>query len=129
MSWGLTTVRAILMNAKYTGRQVWNRQPAYYMPAHLPGPFRTQRWARADQWMVSRSVVHPPLVSEQDFVAVQAVRAHPVTAGCMCLWVCRAAGGAAASSRASGLARLLRQQGLIVICSEADCALEPQVPA
>lgn len=25
-SWGLTTVRAILMNAKYTGRQVWTRR-------------------------------------------------------------------------------------------------------
>lgn len=159
-------------------------QPAYYTPAHLPGPFRTQRRARADQWVVSRSVVHPPLVSEQDFVAVQAVRAHPapgdgrayVLMGLLrCGWCgrrlescwshgraayrCqhgntsakRAAGrrrnlylredhlveaiqallvqnDAAISSRASGLAQLLRQRGLVVICSESDCTLEPQVP-
>jgi DNA invertase Pin-like site-specific DNA recombinase len=69
--WGLTTVQAILSNAKYTGRQVWNRQPAYHTPAHLPGPFRTQRWADADQWVVSTKMVHPALVSEADFIAVQ----------------------------------------------------------
>jgi site-specific DNA recombinase len=34
-AWGLTTVRAILANAKYTGRQVWNRQPAHHSPTHL----------------------------------------------------------------------------------------------
>ncbi|WP_238005914.1 recombinase family protein [Dactylosporangium sp. AC04546] len=76
-AWGLTTVRAILMNAKYTGRQVWNRQPAHHTPPHLPGPFKTQRWAATEQWVVSRQIAHPPLVSEQDFIAVQAVQALP----------------------------------------------------
>ncbi|MFG2045495.1 hypothetical protein [Dactylosporangium sp. NPDC048998] len=33
------------------------------------------------------------------------------------------------SSRASGLAQQLRECGLVVICSEASCALEPQSPA
>ncbi|GAB3843394.1 hypothetical protein GCM10027610_055850 [Dactylosporangium cerinum] len=71
LGWAATTVRAILGNAKYTGRQVWNRQPARYTPPHLPGPFRTQEWAGADQWVISVKVAHPPLVSEVDFVAVQ----------------------------------------------------------
>jgi hypothetical protein len=75
--WGLTTIRAILSNVKYTGRQVWNRQPAYYTPAHLPGPFRTQRWASSDQWVISKQVAHPALVSDADFVAAQQVSAPP----------------------------------------------------
>ena len=28
LAWSLTTVRAILANPRYTGRQVWNRQPS-----------------------------------------------------------------------------------------------------
>ena len=74
--WGLTTVRAILGNAKYTGRQVWNRQPARHTPAHLPGPFKVQQWAGAQEWVVSRAAVHPALVSEADFVAVQELAAQ-----------------------------------------------------
>lgn len=27
-AWALTTVRTILTNLRYTGRQVWNRQPS-----------------------------------------------------------------------------------------------------
>lgn len=69
--WMLTTVQAILGNAKYTGRQVWNRQPAHHTPPHLPGPSRVQRWTGTDDWVVSAKVVHPALVSDADFVAVQ----------------------------------------------------------
>ena len=65
--WALTTVRAVLSNAKYTGRQVWNRQPGRYTPPHLPGPFKTQRWAGTDQWVISKHLAHPALVSEADF--------------------------------------------------------------
>ncbi|GAA4256347.1 recombinase family protein [Dactylosporangium darangshiense] len=73
--WATTTVRSILGNAKYTGRQVWNRQPARYTPPHLPGPFRTQCWARPEQWVISSQVAHPALVSEADFVALQQLAA------------------------------------------------------
>jgi site-specific DNA recombinase len=76
-SWNLTTVRAILSNVKYTGRQVWNRQPAHHTPAHLPGPLRTQRWASTDQWVISKQQAHPALVSEADFIAAQEVTAQP----------------------------------------------------
>ncbi|MFG2044919.1 recombinase family protein [Dactylosporangium sp. NPDC048998] len=75
VGWATTTVRSILGNARYTGRQVWNRQPARYSPPHLPGPFRTQCWVRPDQWVVSVKVAHPALVSEADFVAVQQLAA------------------------------------------------------
>jgi hypothetical protein len=73
--WGLTTVRAILFNIKYTGRQAWNRQPAHHTPAHLPGPFRTQRRTSADQWVISKRIAHPALVSEADFIAAQKITA------------------------------------------------------
>ena len=36
--WSLTTVRAILANPRYTGRQVWNRQPAAMDLIDLPTP-------------------------------------------------------------------------------------------
>jgi site-specific DNA recombinase len=72
-----TTVRAILSNVKYTGRQVWNRQSAHHTPAHMPGPFRTQRWASTDQWVISKQLAHPALVSEVDFIAAQEVTAMP----------------------------------------------------
>jgi len=75
--WGLTTVQAILANVKYTGRQVWNRQPAHHTPAHLPGPFKTQRWARTSEWVMSRQLAHPALVSEADFIAAQEITALP----------------------------------------------------
>ncbi|MER7006402.1 recombinase family protein [Dactylosporangium sp. NPDC000555] len=75
--WGLTTVQAILANVKYTGRQVWNRQPAHHTPAHLPGPFKTQRWARTSEWVISKQMVHPALVSEADFIAAQEITALP----------------------------------------------------
>jgi site-specific DNA recombinase len=73
----LTTVQAILSNVKYTGRQVWNRRPAHHTPAHVPGPFKTQRWASTDQWVFSERLAHPALVSEADFVATQRVTALP----------------------------------------------------
>jgi site-specific DNA recombinase len=76
--WALTTVRAVLSNAKYTGRQVWNRQPGRYTPPHLPGPFKTQRWAGTDQWVISKRLAHPALVSEADFIVAQQTTALPV---------------------------------------------------
>src|SRR4051794_33956434 len=75
--WGVTTVRAILSNVKYTGRQVWNRRPAHHTPTQIPGPFRTQRWTSTDQWVTSAQQAHPPLVSEADFIAAQDVTALP----------------------------------------------------
>lgn len=74
---GLTTVRAILPNVKYTGRQVWNRQPGHHTPAHIPGPFRAQRWASTDQWVISKQLAHPALVSGADFIAAQEISALP----------------------------------------------------
>lgn len=77
--WSLTTARAILANPRYTGRQVWNRQPT---ATDLIDPWNTglghrqvQRWALPDGWVISARPAHPALVSEEDFIAAQGIRA------------------------------------------------------
>ncbi|MGW2940015.1 recombinase family protein [Streptomyces sp. NPDC001156] len=76
--WTATTVRAILANPRYTGRQVWNRQRTDHV---LLDPDNTtlgtrdiMRWNAPDQWAVSTAPAHPALVSEADFTAAQNIR-------------------------------------------------------
>jgi site-specific DNA recombinase len=74
-AWTLHTVRAILGNPRYTGRQVWNRQrtdrdlvdPATTGLGHRP----VQRWNLPEGWVISTRPAHPALVTEADFIAVQ----------------------------------------------------------
>jgi site-specific DNA recombinase len=61
-------------NPRYTGRQVWNRQHVEKLRGDDGGRIRVQQWNPPDQWVVSERLAHRPLVSEADFVAVQAVR-------------------------------------------------------
>ncbi|WP_246002294.1 recombinase family protein [Allorhizocola rhizosphaerae] len=83
-AWMLTTVLAILSNPRYTGRQVWNRQrterAGLYPYGAITRHEEVQRWNPSQQWAISEMVVHPPLVSEEDFVAVQDVHTAPVAA-------------------------------------------------
>ena len=78
-AWTLSTVRAILANPRYTGRQVWNRQPSamdLIDPANTGlGHQQVQRRGLPDGWVISGRPAHPALVSEQDFIAVQGIRA------------------------------------------------------
>jgi site-specific DNA recombinase len=73
--WTLRSVAAILANPRYTGRQVWNRQSTH---RDLTTPAtgrqgRGQQWNPTQDWIISTGIAHTPLVSEHDFVAVQAV--------------------------------------------------------
>jgi site-specific DNA recombinase len=78
-AWRLTTVRTILANPRYTGRQFWNRQPAAHDlidPANTGvGHRQVQRWNLPDGWVISTRPAHPALVSESDFIAAQNIRA------------------------------------------------------
>jgi len=68
--WSVPTVGAILGNPRYTGREAWNRRQA------------TNRGTRSTvvgECVASKTVTHPALVSEADFVAAQQVRAERVT--------------------------------------------------
>jgi DNA invertase Pin-like site-specific DNA recombinase len=79
-AWTLFTVRAILANPRYTGRQVWNRQPTSHElidPANTGlGHRQVQRWGLPDGWVISARPAHPALVSEEDFTAIQGIRAE-----------------------------------------------------
>ena len=78
-TWILTTVAAILANPRYTGRQVWNRQPAGFDlidPANTGlGHRQVQRWNLPEGWIISHRPTHPALVSEAHFIAVQQISA------------------------------------------------------
>lgn len=81
-AWSLRTVAAILANPRYTGRQVWNRQRTdhdLHEVDGLRGMLPIQRWTGTDEWIVSSTSAHPALVSEHDFVAVQAIQARRTT--------------------------------------------------
>lgn len=77
--WTLRTVATILANPRYTGRQVWNRQRSDHDSA-ARGKRATQRWNQPQDWVISKTIVHPALVSEGDFIAAQVVSATPVPA-------------------------------------------------
>jgi len=76
LAWSLATMRAILANPRYTGRQVWNRQPSAMNlidPANTGlGHRQVQRWGPPEGWVISARPSHPALVSEEDFIAVRA---------------------------------------------------------
>ncbi|MGW5746790.1 recombinase family protein, partial [Amycolatopsis sp. NPDC003861] len=61
-AWTLRTVAVILANPRYTGRQTWNRRATgSEAPASTPA--------------LSAKAAHPALITEQDFVAAQQIRA------------------------------------------------------
>jgi site-specific DNA recombinase len=68
-------VAAILANPRYTGRQVWNRQPSHKVlvdPANTTlGHKQVQKWNLPEGWVISKRPAHAALVSEADFIAAQ----------------------------------------------------------
>ncbi|MEU6264659.1 recombinase family protein [Saccharopolyspora shandongensis] len=71
-AWTVPTVASILANPRYTGRQVWNRQQA--RRATSDEDSQLHLWSAPQEWVISTRATHPALVSEADFVAVQAIR-------------------------------------------------------
>jgi site-specific DNA recombinase len=84
-AWTLRTVAAILANPRYTGRQVWNRQPSEAVlvdPADTGlGHKQVQRWSLPEGWVISRHPAHTALVSEADFIKAQDASAPRGPAG------------------------------------------------
>ena len=77
--WSQHTVTEILANPRYTGYQVWNRTSTDRSDLSPSGRRPSTRNDRSE-WIVSARIAHQPLVSEQDFLTVQTVRAVPVNA-------------------------------------------------
>jgi site-specific DNA recombinase len=75
-SWGAVSV--ILANPRYTGRQVWNRQPKEEILLDVEdvalGFTTRQRWNDQDRWIWSDHQVHEPLIDTATFEQAQALR-------------------------------------------------------
>lgn len=76
-AWTQRTVAAILANPRYTvGEYGTNR--ASIISSRPPGHKPSRRWNPRDQWVISNTVAHPPLVSEADFAQAQQIIAVSV---------------------------------------------------
>ncbi|WP_222623364.1 recombinase family protein [Streptomyces armeniacus] len=74
-AWAKSAVRAILDNPRYTGRQVWNRQKKHESLLDITdvslGYTTKMRWNTQDKWIVSKGIVHTPLIEDEMFARVQ----------------------------------------------------------
>jgi site-specific DNA recombinase len=77
IGWTKHTVRAILVNPRYTGYQVWNKQRRDEVLLDIDdvaaGYVGRVRWNPKHAWIYSEQPAHEPLVSNDDFDRVQAL--------------------------------------------------------
>ncbi|MEV0407324.1 recombinase family protein [Actinoallomurus sp. NPDC050550] len=77
--WTAGTVLSILANTRYTGHEVWNKQSRTEVlvdPHNVSLGTRTlMRWNRREDWVTSREIAHPAIVSVADFERAQHSRA------------------------------------------------------
>lgn len=75
IAWSKAAIRVILTNPRYTGRQVWNKQRKDEVLIDVDdvalGHETRMRWNDQQRWVYSQGRVHPALVSDEDFEAVQ----------------------------------------------------------
>ncbi len=83
IAWNKFAVRSILINPRYTGFQVWNKQRKDEVLIDVEdvalGHTTKLRWNDGDKWLWSKAIVHPPIIDRDDFDRVQALvagRAH-----------------------------------------------------
>jgi len=104
--WAKSAVRAILLNPRYTGHEVWNKQRKDEVLLDVEdvalGHETKMRWNPASEWIWSNEPTHPPLVPRELFDAAQAMFTRTkvaatrqpapgrsyVLAGLMCCDVC-----------------------------------------
>jgi site-specific DNA recombinase len=79
VAWSKGAIRAILMNPRYTGRQVWNRQrkDEVLIDVHdvALGHTTKLRWNEAGKWIYSDEIVHQPIIDHETFKRAQDVLA------------------------------------------------------
>ena len=79
--WMKSSVRTILQNPRYTGRQVWNRQRKDEVLIDVNdvalGHSTKMRWNDPGKWIYSDAVAHPPLIGDEDFGTVRELLASP----------------------------------------------------
>jgi site-specific DNA recombinase len=79
IAWSKSAIGAILMNPRYTGRQVWNRQrkDEVLLDVHDVdlGHTTKMRWNDQGEWIFSEELTHPPIISEETFAQAQQLMA------------------------------------------------------
>jgi site-specific DNA recombinase len=74
-AWSKGAISVIMRNPRYTGRQVWNRQRKDEVLIDVEdvalGHETHMRWNDQSSWVWSTDVVHPALISMEDFEQVQ----------------------------------------------------------
>ena len=77
LAWSKSAIRVILTNPRYTGHQVWNRQRTDEVLLDVNdvalGNTAIVRWNPKQRWVVSKDIVHPPLVDSAIFEKVQQI--------------------------------------------------------
>jgi Recombinase len=83
IAWNKFAVRAILINPRYTGHQVWNKQRRDEVLSDVEdvglGHTTKLRWNDTGKWLWSENIVRPPIIDPYVFDQVQAMiagRAH-----------------------------------------------------
>jgi site-specific DNA recombinase len=75
IAWNKFAVRAILINSRYTGFQVWNKQRKDEVLVDVEdvalGHTTKLRWNDSGKWLWSDKIVHPPIVDRETFDRVQ----------------------------------------------------------
>src|SRR5581483_3150218 len=73
-AWSKTAVRVILGNARYTGRQVWNKQHKTEVLIDVDdvalGHETKMRWNPKETWISSATPVHEALIDDETFQQV-----------------------------------------------------------
>lgn len=77
IAWNKFAVRAILVNPRYTGHQVWNKQRKDEVLLDVEdvalGHTTKLRWNESGKWIWSDKIVHPPIIDRETFNQVQAM--------------------------------------------------------
>jgi site-specific DNA recombinase len=75
VAWNKFAVRAILINPRYTGHQVWNKQRKDEVLIDVDdvalGHTTKLRWNDSGAWVWSEKIVHPPIIDRDTFEQVQ----------------------------------------------------------
>jgi site-specific DNA recombinase len=84
IAWSKFAVRAILINPRYTGHQVWNKQRKDEVLLDVEdvalGHITKLRWNESGKWIWSEQIVHPPIIDRETFDQVQAMISGRATA-------------------------------------------------
>jgi site-specific DNA recombinase len=75
IAWNKFAVRAILVNPRYTGYQVWNKQRKDEVLIDVEdvalGHMTKLRWNDSGTWLWSKKIVQPPIIDKPTFDRVQ----------------------------------------------------------